>query len=57
MEEIKIRFTGDDAKEAKEAFFDWWDGKVDGDFELYASITLDSPVKTSFDSNTITVRT
>lgn len=22
---IKIRFTGDDALEAREAFWDWWD--------------------------------
>lgn len=24
MEEVKTRFEGDDADQAKEAFFDWW---------------------------------
>lgn len=25
MPQITIKFTGDDAEETKESFFDWWD--------------------------------
>lgn len=57
MRQITIKFTGDHAEEAKEAFFDWWESSGENDFNQSPETAMFLSYGFKADGNTITIKT